>query len=240
MKTFDGDKKVWKNFLYEFETKLKNRLVPFVPMWLETYHLTFMTALWSFGVLFFSFVASKNGLGWMWGVSGMIVAQYITDLLDWEIGRRRNTWLIKWGYFMDHFLDYTFLCALIIGYTHIMPKVITEIGMINFDIFLLPIEINFYYFMLYVLSILWGFMVTTFLSFNATNRFQISYFWIGPTEIRIIFLLLNTALICFSEMFLYYFVPIMLILWVVLLLWFVYWVQRELWRIDMEEKKHQW
>jgi phosphatidylglycerophosphate synthase len=31
----------------------------------------------------------------------VIVFQYITDLLDGEIGRKRNTGLIKWGFYMD-------------------------------------------------------------------------------------------------------------------------------------------
>ena len=51
----------------------------------------------------------------------MITLQWLTDSLDGAIGRYRNVGLIRWGYYMDHFLDYIFLCSILIGYSLILP-----------------------------------------------------------------------------------------------------------------------
>jgi len=103
---FGGDKKFGRSIFHTGETKLKNWLVPKVPKCIETYHLTLTTVLWSLLIIVFSFLARYN-IHWLWLVSLMIVFQYLTDLLDGEIGRRRNTGLIKWGFYMDHFLDFS-------------------------------------------------------------------------------------------------------------------------------------
>jgi hypothetical protein len=48
--------------------------------------------------------------------------QYVTDHYDGKIGKYRNTGLVRWGYYMDHLLDYVFLCSIIIGYAFILPE----------------------------------------------------------------------------------------------------------------------
>ncbi len=131
---------------------------------LETYHLTLTTQLWCTLIIAFSFLA-RYRIHFLWVVSFSIFGQYITDLLDGEIGRRRNTGLIKWGYCMDHFLDYLFLCSILIGYG------------------LMVADYN-KYMLFYILALFGAFMVNSFLSFAATGQFRISYMGVGPTEIR--------------------------------------------------------
>jgi phosphatidylglycerophosphate synthase len=120
-------------------------------------------------VVAFNYLARTN-VHWLWAVCGMIVGQYITDLLDGAIGRLRNTGLVKWGFYMDHFLDFMFLCAMLIGYALLIPQAYRT------NVF-------------FIMTIFAGFMVHSFLSFAATNRFQIAYMGIGPTELRIGFIL---------------------------------------------------
>lgn len=230
------DKKFWTSFLWNFETNLKNYLVPFVPKFIETYHLTYMTIIWSIWILLFSYIASKNWLIWLNFVSIFIALQYITDLLDWEIWRKRNTWLIKWWYFMDHFLDYIFLSSIIIGYVFIMPKIIQEIWVFDLKLFVFPIEINYYYLMFYTFTIFTWFMIVSFLSFSVTNKFQIAYYGLWPTEIRILFIIFNSLLILFPKYTLNYFTPIMLLLGLIWIVFLVYKTQKTLWEIDMTEK----
>lgn len=237
MPKFAWDKKHWTSILYWPETKLKNFLVPFVPSFIQTYHLTLMTILWCFWVLLFSYIASKNGLAWFNFVSLFIFLQYITDLLDWEVGRRRETGLIKWWYFMDHFLDFLFWCSMVIGYIFIIPQTIIKIWEIDLKFLIFPIEINYYYLMLYFLSIFVWFMVVSFLSFAATNKFQIAYFGLWPTEMRLGFIIFNTSLVFLPKLTYMYIIPIALIFWSIWLIILVYKTQRELWRLDVEEKK---
>lgn len=215
--TFNGDKKEGRWLLQQYEEKLKKFLVPKVPQGLETYHLTMMTLAWSVLILVFSFLA-RYDINWMWGTSFMIFMQYITDLLDGAIGRERNTGLIKWGYYMDHFLDYLFLCAIMIGYG-----------------FLLPLE--FQYMIFFIQALLSAFMINAFLSFSATNQFKISHLGIGPTEIRIAFIIANTLLIIFGKTYLAHVMPYILLFSVFGLFVVVYKTQKLIWDIDMKSKK---
>ncbi len=215
---FHGDKKEGTWLLANAENRLKDWLVPMVPKKVETYHLTMTTVLWCAMIVFFSFLARYN-IHFLWVVSFAIFGQYITDLLDGEIGRRRNTGLIKWGYYMDHFLDYIFLCSILIGYG-------------------LMVQDHNKYLIFFLLALFGAFMVNSFLSFAATGKFKIAYMGIGPTEVRGIFILVNTGIIVFPDKS-----KIELVLPVVLtgamfaLFVTVYQTQKMLWKIDMENKR---
>ena len=119
-KSFGGDKKVGQSILSGPEKALVRWGQDKIPLWLETYHLTLLTVLWSLLTVFFGFLA-KGNISWLWLVSLMIVFQYLTDLYDGAIGRSRNTGLIKWGFFMDHFLDFVFINSLVLAGYLIAP-----------------------------------------------------------------------------------------------------------------------
>lgn len=95
MKTnlFAGDKKIGKSLLSGPENRFKYWAVPKIPHFIETYHLTLLTLLWSIINVVLGFYA-KNNVSLLWLVSAMIVLQYITDLFDGELGRQRDTGLI--------------------------------------------------------------------------------------------------------------------------------------------------
>ncbi|MBW2998859.1 CDP-alcohol phosphatidyltransferase family protein, partial [Candidatus Woesearchaeota archaeon] len=177
-------------------------------------HLTYTTILWCIGVLVFSYLAKYN-IQYLWLVSLMLVLQYVTDLLDGEIGRRRNTGLIKWGFYMDHLLDYVFLGCLLIGYSVLLPD-------------------NLKYMQLYIMTLFGAFMVNSFLSFAATNEFKIAYLGIGPTELRLIFILVNTLIIVYGKTYLAMTLPYLLIASLIGFCITVYATQKKIWAIDMK------
>lgn len=214
---FGGDQKIGTSFLHPAETRLKVWLVPMVPAWLQTYHLTLLTIPWCVLCMLFSLFAQWNAQ-WMWGVSFVIVLQYVTDLLDGEIGRQRATGLIKWGYYMDHFLDYIFLCSLLIGYFFVLPK-------------------GLEYFHFFLLAVFGAYMVNSFLAFAATNQFQISYMGIGPTEVRLGFIIVNTLLALFGVTHLAFLQPYILGVSLVGLIVTVCQTQKQIWHLDMEVKR---
>ena len=213
---FAGDKKVGKSLLSGPENRLKYWAVPRLPLWLETYHLTMMTVAWSLGNVAFGFLA-KHSLHWLWAVSGMIVLQYLTDLFDGELGRQRNTGLIKWGFYMDHFLDYIFLCSLVFAGYMISPP-----GM------------ELWYFALLV--ILGAFMVNSFLSFAATNEFEIYHYGIGPTETRVVFIAINTFIIFDGTAHFKYLLPGVVVACLLGLIFNCIQIHRKLWKYDMAAK----
>jgi phosphatidylglycerophosphate synthase len=216
MEHFGGDKKVGHSLLTGPETQLKNWIVPKIPPDIETYHLTLTTLLWSFINVLIAFEVKEHP-GLLWLVSLMILCQYLTDLFDGELGRQRDTGLIKWGFYMDHFLDYIFLCSLVfVGY------------MIS------PTGLEIWYFALLV--IVGGFMVNSFLAFGATNEFQIYYYGIGPTEMRVVFILINTFIIFMGTASFYILLPVTVILCLIGLIINTLQVHKKLWRYDMEVK----
>jgi phosphatidylglycerophosphate synthase len=216
---FNGHKKEGKAIFNDLEKIIVNKFVSRVPKFIETYHLTYMTILWSLGVILFSFLA-KWDVNWLWLVSLMIVFQYITDLFDGAVGRFRNTGLVKWGYYMDHFLDYLFLCSILIGYSFILPD-------------------RFKYILFFILALFGGFMVSTFLSFAATNQFRIAHLGVGPTEIRLIFIIINTLLILFGKTHMAMALPYVLVFSLLGLIVVVYQSQKQIWDLDMKIKKKE-
>lgn len=214
---FAGDRKEGQSILGTFEKELTAYLVPKVPLWLETYHLTLLTIPWCIGIVLCSYLATWN-IHFLWLVSLMILLQYLTDLLDGAVGRARNTGLVKWGFYMDHFLDYIFLCSILIGYSLLLPD-------------------HFKYLLFFTLVVFGSYMVSSFLDFAATNKFRISYLGIGPTEIRLIFIVINTLLIVFGKTYMGWLLPYILGGSLVGLIFVVYRTQREIWRLDMEQKE---
>lgn len=172
---FAGATKTNTSFLTPLERRLAVRVLPRIPSWLETYHLTMLTLVWSGLILLFSWLASRD-LRWLWGVSAMIALQYVTDHYDGKIGKYRGTGLVRWGYYMDHLLDYLFLCSVIVGYAFILPE------RSRFQI-------------LIMLAIFAGYEVSTFLAFAATDRLKISYLKFGPTEFRLALIVINCLLV---------------------------------------------
>jgi len=211
---FAGDKKIDFSLFGKIESRAINYLVPRIPRWIGPHHLTLSTLIWSAFIVIFSFLASKYDIRWMWLTSLMIFAQYVTDALDGALGRHRRAGQVRWGFYMDHFLDYVFLCAILIGYS-----------------FILPDKFNTLFFLLATFG---AFMVNSYLYFAATNKLKIIYLKIGPTEIRLIFIAINTLLIYLHKTYLAKFLPMVLIFTLLGLIYLVYRSQDEIKKIDKE------
>lgn len=214
---FAGNAKTGKPLFDRWEQALIARYVSRIPPWLETYHLTLLSLVWSGLVLWFSWWARKD-IRWLWGSSAAIVGQYLTDIFDGAVGRHRNTGLVRWGYYMDHLLDFIFLCAIGVGYAWLMPA--------SLRMHLVAITMAFA-----------GAMASTYLAFNVTSEFRMSHFRIGPTELRIVLLMINTLLICFKgfRQGLETAVPVALVVSLVALGIVIDRTQRRIWNLDMNK-----
>src|SRR5436309_1557109 len=141
------------SLLSPLERRMARRVLPHIPRWLETYHLTMLTLAWCAGLVFFGRLAAGDPR-WLWASSLMVIMHYVTDHFDGKVGKFRGTGLVRWGFYMDHLLDFFFLCAVLAGYSFVLP------ASSQFNLFL-------------VLSVFGGFFVNSFLSFTATGRFHI-------------------------------------------------------------------
>jgi len=111
---FGGDKKLpMKTLLAKYEKKFIDSNVSKFPGWVQGYHLTLMTIPFSAGLIIFGYLA-KNNFTWLWLSSLMLFLQWFTDSFDGALGRFRDTGIPKWGFFMDHFLDFVFMSSMIL------------------------------------------------------------------------------------------------------------------------------
>ncbi|MDP7180343.1 MAG: CDP-alcohol phosphatidyltransferase family protein [Candidatus Woesearchaeota archaeon] len=206
-----------KNLFYNLEQRVVQKYVDKVPKWLETYHLTLLTILWTAGILIFSYLA-RNNINWLWLSSLIIFLQYVTDMFDGAVGRHRNTGLVLWGFYMDHLLDYFFISAVIIGYAMIFPA-----------------QYHFTFF--FILAVIGAFSAHTHLAFGATQQFNISFGRIGPTEARLGCIILNTLIIFLGTATLEIALPYVLGIGMIIVFLAVLKEQKKIWKLDMDNKK---
>jgi phosphatidylglycerophosphate synthase len=214
------DKKAPMNsLLAPAEKRFIQWLTPHFPGWVETWHLTLLTIPWSLGVIGFGILAGRTGnLHWLWASSAMIFLQWFTDCFDGAIGRHKNTGLIKWGFFMDHFLDFVFMCSVFIGWACLFKGVSHQL--------------------LWFMSLGMGcLMVNAFLAFGATNQFKITYLKTGPTEMRLYFIFINTALTLFGTAWLQTALPYIFTAFWLGIAVVVFRTQQSIWKLDMDRKQ---
>lgn len=214
---FAGAFKTNTSFLTPLERRLAPFVLPKIPNWLQTHHLTMLTLVWSLLILAFSYLAASN-IRWLWMVSLMIFFQYVTDHYDGKIGKFRNTGLVRWGYYMDHLLDYLFLGSVIIGYAFILP----EKSRLQ---------------LLLMLTLFGAYDLSTFLAFAATDRLKISYLKFGPTEFRLALIVINALLILFGTRYMIGGLKYVNAGAAIGLCLLVYQTHKQIWKLDMEQKE---
>jgi phosphatidylglycerophosphate synthase len=215
---FTGDRKEkMLSPLAAAEKRFVEACVDRFPLWVKTQHLTLLTLLWSPAVVVAGWLAARHSRHWLWLASACIAAQWFTDLFDGAIGRRRNAGLRRWGFYMDHFLDYVFMACVTGHYAFLAaPESRT-------------------WFLLFV-PLYAGFEVNSWLEFGATGKFRITYNGLGPTEARLFFILVNAAIVLFGIGWAERALPGFLLVQGILLAVTVARTQRRIWRQDMEEK----
>ncbi|OGI19734.1 MAG: hypothetical protein A3B68_05080 [Candidatus Melainabacteria bacterium RIFCSPHIGHO2_02_FULL_34_12] len=213
--SFASDQRYGESLLRKYEKKYLEPLVLKMPQWLKSYHLTLSSVIWSLLVILFSYFARED-IRWMWLVSFCILLQYFSDYFDGCLGRYRKEGLIKWGYYMDHFLDYVFLSSIFLGYLMLVD--------------------NFYKIHVFLLLVvLVGFMINSFLYFAISHKFKYSYMRIEPTEGRLLLIFLNSAIVIYSKKVLENSLIYFLVFFVIVLIYFIYKTQKEIWSLDIEE-----
>lgn len=217
--SFTGDRKApMRSPLADLEHRLIEAWAPRFPRWIEGYHLTLLTIPWTGGVLAAGCLGRRS-LHWLWLRSAMLVLQWFTDSFDGKLGRLRDTGIPRWGFYMDHFLDFLFMSAVFLAYA-------------------LLLEPGAAFQMVLLMLLYDAMMVSSWLAFGATGRFKITFLGIGPTEIRLLFILINTCLILFGVGWLVVALPWALGVGLVLMCVIVARTQASIWRMDMDEKKN--
>ena len=171
---------------------------------------------WSAGVLLAGWLARTN-VHWLWLSTAMLALQWFTDSFDGKLGKLRRLGIRRWGYFMDHFLDYVFM-ACVMGHYAFLVEAPTS----TWFLVLVPLY--------------GGYEVVSWLEYGATGTFRITYLFVGPTEVRLFFAAVNTGIIFGGTAWLAPVMPIAIGVLAIGLVVIVYTTQRRIWAIDMEER----
>jgi phosphatidylglycerophosphate synthase len=162
------------NFLF---ARLERRFLPWLagklPRWVLPDDLTAVGVLAAFGVCA-AYQLSNEDSAWLWAASGLLVVQWLGDSLDGTLARVRKIQRPKYGFYLDHIVDAIATAAIGIG-LGLSPFMLLSIGTLIVVAYLI-LSINVY------------------LESMAFGRFRLGYGYLGPTEIRAVLILLNTAL----------------------------------------------
>lgn len=154
------------------ERRLLRWVAARLPRWILPDDLTLLGVLAAFGVCA-AYQLSNDGLAWLWVASGLLVVQWIGDSLDGTLARVRKIERPTYGYYIDHVVDAVATAAIGIG-LGLSPLMLLSVGTLIVVGYLI-LSINVY------------------LESFAFGRFNIGYGFIGPTEVRLILIAINTA-----------------------------------------------
>jgi archaetidylinositol phosphate synthase len=155
------------------EKRLLRRIAARLPRWILPDDLTAVGVLAALGICA-AYQLSNDGTAWLWVASGLLVIQWLGDSLDGTLARVRKIERPTYGYYIDHLVDAISTAAIGIG-LGLSPYMLLSIGTL-IVVGYLVLSINVY------------------LESYAFGRFSIGYGFIGPTEVRLILIALNTAL----------------------------------------------
>jgi len=158
--------------LAEPEKRLLTSIAARLPRRILPDDLTVVGVIAALGVCV-AYQLSNDSLDWLWAASGLLVLQWLGDSLDGTLARVRKIERPTYGYYLDHLVDAIATAAIGIG-LGLSPLMLLSIGTLIVVAYLI-LSINVY------------------LESYAFGRFSIGYGLIGPTEVRLILIVLNTV-----------------------------------------------
>src|SRR5437899_2148811 len=160
--------------LAEPEGRILRALATRVPRSIRSNHLTAIGLIGAAGAGT-AYALTTYNPAWLWVASAMLVLNWLGDSLDGTLARVRGTQRPKYGYYLDHVVD-AFSTAVIGLGIGLSPYVDLGIAL-GLVVVYLALSINVY------------------LESSVFGVFKISYGGIGPTEVRLLLIILNTLLV---------------------------------------------
>ena len=142
------------------------------PRWMTSDMLTYIGVVGAL-VCAIGFALSHINIYYLWLSSFGLFINWYGDSLDGTLARVRNAQRPKYGFFIDHSLDVVTICLMCVG------------GGLS-PIFRLDIA-------LMVLAAYLGLSVYTYIGTIIKGQFLLTYAGFGPTELRLIIILMNTV-----------------------------------------------
>ena len=166
-----GGKRELTFLLANLERPVLQWLAARVPRTIRSNHLTALGVLGATGAGI-AYALTNFSHAWLWVASALLIVNWVGDSLDGTLARVRGTQRPKYGYYLDHVVDAYSTAVIGLG-LGLSPYVYLAIAL-GIVIVYLAMSINVY------------------LESTVFGVFKISYGRVGPTEVRLILILLNT------------------------------------------------
>lgn len=170
----ETSQRIQTSILNAAEKKLLIALAKRMPRWMTSDTLTFIGVAGSL-IFVVGGILSNQNLNWLWLSSFGLFLHWFGDSLDGTLARVRNTQRPVYGFFIDHTLDAitTFFIFLGAGFSPVMRMDVALLGLAGY------LCLSIY---TYVCTIIKG-------------EFRLTYAAFGPTEFRILLIIVNTVFI---------------------------------------------
>jgi len=165
--------RIQQNILAASERRLLTWLCARIPAWITPDILTAAGVIGALAV-FTGYAASGSGSAWLWLSIGGYFLHWLGDSLDGSLARYRRIERPSFGYFIDHSCD-GLSTLLILGGMGLSPYVRLDVALLCLAGYLL-------------LSI------HAFLSARVLGELKLSHVGAGPTELRIVLIVLTLAM----------------------------------------------
>jgi archaetidylinositol phosphate synthase len=136
-------------------------------------HLTALGVLAAIGIAA-AYALSNGDRTWLWAASALLVVHWLGDSLDGTLARVRRIERPTYGYYLDHLVDAVATALIGIG-LGLSPYMLLATGLVIVIAYL-------------VLSI------NTYLETYAFGVFTLGYGRVGPTEARLLLVVVNTLI----------------------------------------------
>jgi phosphatidylglycerophosphate synthase len=169
--------RIQENLLARAERRVLDRLCAAMPAWVTPDKLTSI-GLVGASMILAGYLASNVAAAWLWlSIAGFVV-HWFGDSLDGSLARFRKIERPRYGYFLDHSCD-GLATAMIVCGIGLSPYVALEAALLGLAGYLL-------------LSI------HAFLSVRVLGELPLTYLNLGPTEVRVLLVLLTLAFLIFG------------------------------------------
>src|SRR3954464_6532104 len=155
------------------ETRVLEWMARRLPRRVMPDHLTALGVLAAIGIAAAYALSNRDPI-WLWAASGLLVVHWLGDSLDGTLARVRPAARPRYGYYLDHLVDAIATALIGIG-LGLSPYMLLATGLVIVIAYL-------------VLSI------NTYLETYAFGVFTLGYGRIGPTEARLLLVVVNTLI----------------------------------------------
>ena len=172
-------KRIQTSILNASEKKVLVWLAERQPRWVTSDMLTLVGMLGSV-IIATGYILSNININFLWLASFGFVVNWYGDFLDGTLARVRNQQRPIYGFYVDHTVDAINELLMFVG-AGLSPLMDVKLAVVILVIYL---------------------MLTLNVSVNAhlKNEFKLTYAKLGPTEFRIVVILVNTLLVCFRPL----------------------------------------